>query len=166
MDIEISFSINGEKRIVHTDPERMLLWVIRSDLGLTGAKHSCGEGFCGSCTVLVDGDPVLSCQFPVRDAAGKAILTIEGLSEKQKLHPLQESFLRHNALQCGFCTPGMILRSYFLVQNNPAPSRQDIIDGLEGHLCRCGTYNRIIEAVQSAAKKMNMSINPDRSEGL
>ena len=155
MDKEIRFSVNGKKENIRTDPDRMLLWILRSDLGLTGAKLSCGEGFCGACTVLVDGKPVLSCQYPVGNADGKTILTIEGLAQKNKLHPLQESFLSHNVLQCGVCTPGMILRSYNLVSANPSPSRKEVIDALEGHLCRCGTYNRIIEAVQEAARTLN-----------
>jgi len=155
MDKDIRFSVNGKKVNVRTDPDRMLLWILRSDLGLTGTKHSCGEGFCGSCTVLIDGEPVLSCQFPVGDAQGKKILTIEGLAEEGELHPVQESFLRHNALQCGFCTPGMVLQSFHLVKTNPEPSRKEVIDALEGHLCRCGSYNRIIEAVQSAARALH-----------
>jgi aerobic-type carbon monoxide dehydrogenase small subunit (CoxS/CutS family) len=155
MEKDIQISVNGKKTNIRTDPDRMLLWILRSDLGLTGAKHSCGEGFCGACTVLVDGEPVLSCQYPLGDADGKTILTIEGLAEENNLHPLQESFLRHNALQCGFCTPGMILRSYHLVNKNPNPSRKEIIDALEGHLCRCGAYDRIIKAVQSAARAVN-----------
>lgn len=152
MDKDIRFSINGKNTVLHTDPGRMLLWVLRSDLNLTGTKHSCGEGFCGSCTVLVDGEPVLSCQHPVGDVEGKSVLTIEGLAENGGLHPIQEAFLDHNALQCGFCTPGMILESYHLLKNNPSPTREDVINALEGHLCRCGTYNRIIEAVQSAGR--------------
>jgi aerobic-type carbon monoxide dehydrogenase small subunit (CoxS/CutS family) len=152
MEKNITFSVNGKQVVIRTDPDRMLLWILRSDLGLTGTKHSCGEGFCGSCTVLVDGEPVLSCQHPVGDVEGKTITTIEGLAGEEGLHPLQESFLGHNALQCGFCTPGMILRSYHLIQNNPDPTSKDIKEALEGHLCRCGTYNRIIEAVQSAAR--------------
>lgn len=155
MEKDIRFSLNGKKMTLHVETERMLLWILRSDLNMTGAKHSCGEGFCGSCTVLVDGEPVLSCQFPAGNVEGKSVITIEGLGEDGTLHPLQEAFLAHNALQCGFCTPGMILRSFHLLKTNPAPTRKDVIDALEGHLCRCGTYNRIIEAVQSAGRTLN-----------
>jgi len=148
------FQLNGEDTRIQTEPDRMLLWVLRSDLNLTGAKYSCNEGFCGSCTVLIDGEPVLSCQYPIEDVDGKSVLTIEGLMEGDRLHPIQAGFLEHNALQCGFCTPGMILRAYHLVSINPTPSRSEIIDAMEGHLCRCGTYGRIIDAVLSAAEVM------------
>lgn len=150
----IGFRLNGKEMRLSTAPDRMLLWILRSDLELTGTKHSCGEGFCGACTVLVNGEPVLSCQHPVREVSGKTILTIEGLQENGSLHPVQTAFLRHNALQCGFCTPGMILTSYSLLLKNTRPSEKEIIDNLEGNLCRCGCYNRIIQAVQTAGLMM------------
>ena len=154
MDKNIRFKLNGKTLNLSTSPDRMLLWVLRSDLALTGTKYSCGEGFCGACTVLVNNEPVLSCQYPIQDAEGKEILTIEGLSENGRLHPLQSAFIQHNALQCGYCTPGMILRAYSFLLHNPQPSTKDITEALEGNLCRCGSYNRIIQAVQTAARTM------------
>jgi len=144
---------------VTSSPDRMLLWVLRSDLELTGTKYSCGEGFCGACTVLVNNEPVLSCQFPMQGVAGKEVLTIEGLKKNGKLHPLQTAFIQHNALQCGYCTPGMILRAYAMLLKNPAPSAEDIVDTMEGNLCRCGSYNRIIQAIQTAARTMRGDIS-------
>ena len=132
----------------------MLLWILRAELGLTGAKYGCGEGFCGTCTVLVDGEPVRACQYPVRNVRGKDVVTIEGLAADGKLHPLQEAFIQHNAMQCGFCTPGMILEALSLLRKKPDPSRSEIIQGLEDHLCRCGSYHRILLAVQAAAREM------------
>jgi aerobic-type carbon monoxide dehydrogenase small subunit (CoxS/CutS family) len=152
MQKKIRFNLNGNPVRVTADPERMLLWVLRTDFGLTGAKHSCGEGFCGSCTVLVDREAVLSCQYPIEGLEGKDVLTIEGLSRNGDLHPMQEAFMEHDALQCGFCTPGMILKAYELLQNNPHPSDSEVAEALEGHLCRCGSYNRIIRAVQTAGR--------------
>jgi nicotinate dehydrogenase subunit A len=152
MQKKIQFNLNGNPVRVTADPERMLLWVLRTDFGLTGAKHRCGEGFCGSCTVLVDREAVLSCQYPIEGLEGKDVLTIEGLSRNGDLHPLQEAFMEHDALQCGFCTPGMILKAYELLQNNPQPSDSEVAEALEGHLCRCGSYNRIIRAVQTAGR--------------
>ena len=154
MGKNISFSLNGKPVRVTADPGRMLLWVLRSDLELTGAKHSCGEGFCGACTVLVGGEAVLSCQYPIQGVEGKEVLTIEGLAENGDLHPLQTAFLKHNALQCGFCTPGMILKAYELLLGNPRPSAGEIAEAMEGNLCRCGSYNRISRAVQAAARGM------------
>lgn len=158
MEKNISFSLNGKPVRMTADPGRMLLWVLRSDLELTGAKHSCGEGFCGACTVLVDGDAVLSCQYPIQGVEGKEVLTSEGLAENGDLHPLQKAFLKHNALQCGFCTPGMILKAYELLLENPRPSAAEIAVAMEGNLCRCGSYNRIILAVQAAARGMQGGI--------
>jgi aerobic-type carbon monoxide dehydrogenase small subunit (CoxS/CutS family) len=132
----------------------MLLWVLRTDFGLTGTKFGCGEGFCGACTVLIDGRPERSCQLPAERIDGKEVLTIEGLAKNGNLHPLQEAFIRHDALQCGFCTPGMILTAYSLLSTNPDPTRKDIIEGMEDNLCRCGAHNRIVQAIQSAAREM------------
>jgi aerobic-type carbon monoxide dehydrogenase small subunit (CoxS/CutS family) len=154
MEKNIRFKLNGKTIDVTSSPDRMLLWVLRSDLELTGTKYSCGEGFCGACTVLVDNEPVLSCQFPLVGVEGKDVLTIEGLKKNGKLHPLQTAFMQHNALQCGYCTPGMILAAYAMLLKNPDPSTRDIVDTMEGNLCRCGSYNRIIQAVQTAARTM------------
>jgi aerobic-type carbon monoxide dehydrogenase small subunit (CoxS/CutS family) len=132
----------------------MLLWVLRTDLGLTGTKFGCGEGFCGACTVLVNNEAVRSCQYPATNVDGKEILTIEGLAADGKLHPLQEAFVRHDALQCGFCTSGMILNAYALLMKKPQPTREEIIDEMEGNLCRCGAHTRIIQAIQTAAQNM------------
>jgi aerobic-type carbon monoxide dehydrogenase small subunit (CoxS/CutS family) len=154
MEKTVRFKLNGKEVGVETSPERMLLWVLRTDLGHTGAKYGCGEGFCGACTVLVDGMPALSCQFPLAKAEGKEVLTIEGLARGGRLHPLQQAFIDHGALQCGFCTPGMILQAYALLLRKPRPTEAEIADALEGNLCRCGGYDRIIAAVRSAAEAM------------
>ena len=154
MQETLEFRLNGKPAQVKADPDRMLLWVLRSDLELTGAKHSCGEGFCGACTVLVDGEAVLSCQYPLAGLEGKEVLTIEGLAGNGDLHPIQSAFLKHNAFQCGICTPGMILKAYELLLNSPDPSEAEIAEALERNLCRCGSYNRIIAAVQAAARAM------------
>jgi len=152
MERTIRFKLNGKEVGVESPPERMLLWVLRTDLEHTGTKYSCGEGFCGACTVLVDGQPTLSCQFPLAKVEGKEVLTIEGLAKGKRLHPLQQAFLEHDALQCGYCTPGMILQAYALLLRKPRPSEAEIADALEGNLCRCCSYNRIVAAVQTAAK--------------
>jgi len=132
----------------------MLLWVLRSDLGLTGTKFGCGEGFCGACTVLVNDEAVRSCQTPVKNVQGKNVLTIEGLAKDGVLHPVQEAFVKHDALQCGFCTPGMILTAYSLLLKKPRPSPKDILDGMEDNLCRCGAHIRVVQAIQTAAASM------------
>ncbi|MEJ2025832.1 MAG: (2Fe-2S)-binding protein [Deltaproteobacteria bacterium] len=139
---------------LRVDPDRPLLWVLRTDLGLTGAKFGCGEGICGACTVLINNEAVPACQTPVGSVANSEIRTIEGLARNGQLHPLQEAFVAHDALQCGFCTPGMILKAYALLAANPMPTRQEIIDGMENNLCRCGAHVRIVEAVQTAAKAL------------
>jgi carbon-monoxide dehydrogenase small subunit len=136
------------------DPTQTLLWVLRNHFGLTGTKFGCGMGFCGACTVLIDNEPVRSCQLSIGDAAGKNVVTIEGLAVKGKLHPVQEAFVKHDALQCGYCTPGMIMNAAGLLIKNPSPSVQEIKDGMENNLCRCGAHMRIIEAVQTASKEM------------
>jgi len=133
----ISFNLNDKSVRLTVDSERMLLWVLRSDLGLTGTKYGCGEGFCGACTVLVNNEAVRSCQYPVKNVKGKEVITIEGLSKNGKLHPIQEAFVKHDALQCGFCTPGMILNAYSLLYGNPQPTRTEIIQGMNDNLCRC-----------------------------
>jgi aerobic-type carbon monoxide dehydrogenase small subunit (CoxS/CutS family) len=154
MEETITFRLNGKKTELTTDPNQTLLWVLRNHFGLTGTKFGCGIGFCGACTVLINNEPVRSCMVPVSEASGKSIVTIEGLAEKGKLHPLQEAFMEHDALQCGYCTSGMIMTAAGLLKKNPSPSREEIIDGLEDNLCRCGAHNRIIDAVQTAAKEM------------
>ena len=150
----ISFKINGKPVSLAVDSERMLLWVLRTDLELTGPKYGCGVGLCGACTVLVDNQAVRACQMSVKDVGGKEVTTIEGLAKNGKLHPLQEAFIKHDALQCGFCTPGMILNAYSLLLKNPQPTRAEIIEEMNYNLCRCGSHSRIIEAIQTAAKEM------------
>ena len=150
----IQFTLNGETVRLRVDGERMLLWVLRTDLGLTGPKYGCGEEQCGACTVLVDGEAVLSCQTPVKDVKGKEVLTIEGLAGDGELHPLQQAFVEHDALQCGFCTPGMILKAYSLLSKTPQPTREQIIQGMEQNLCRCGSYPRVLQAIEAASKAM------------
>jgi len=150
----IHFKLNDEPVNVTVDGERMLLWVLRTDLGITGPKYGCGEGLCGACTVLVDNEAVLSCQTPVKEAEGREVITIEGLAKNGKLHPLQKAFMKHDALQCGFCTPGMILKAHSLLSHNPRPSREEIIEGMDENLCRCGAYMRIVQAIETAAQEI------------
>jgi len=150
----IRFRLNGKAVSVEVDPTRLLLWVLRHDLDLTGPKYGCGEGLCGACTVLVDREAVRSCLLEVKSVAGKEVTTIEGLAKNGQLHPLQKAFVAHDALQCGYCTPGMIMNAYSLLLNNPRASRRQIIQHMEGNLCRCGTHKRIVEAIQTAAKQM------------
>ncbi|MGD8534280.1 MAG: (2Fe-2S)-binding protein [Candidatus Aminicenantes bacterium] len=154
MNEVIQFKLNEKTIRLTTDGDRMLLWAIRSDLGLIGAKYGCGEGFCGACTVLVDKEAVRSCQFPLKNVKGKEVLTIEGLAKNGNLHPLQKAFIQHDALQCGFCTPGMILQAYSLLLRNPRPTRKEIIQRMDENLCRCGSHTRIVQAIQTAAKEM------------
>jgi len=150
----IRFRLNGRPVALDVDGGRTLLWVLRADLGLTGTKYGCGEGTCGACTVLVDGEAVRSCRVAVRDVAGQDVVTIEGLARGEALHPLQEAFMAHDALQCGYCTPGMILTAYAFLKKNPRPTADAIAAALEDNLCRCGAHTRIVEAVQAAAAKM------------
>ncbi len=150
----IHFKLNGQPKSLALDRERMLLWVLRTDFGLTGTKYGCGEGFCGTCTVLVNNETVRSCQFPVEEVNGKKILTIEGLARNGRLHPLQEAFVRYDALQCGYCTPGMVLTAYGLLVKNPRPNLEEIREGMNENLCRCGSYQRIIQAIQDAVQEM------------
>jgi len=154
MEEVVRFVLNGKPAAVTVDGDRMLLWVMRTDLGLTGTKYGCGAGQCGACTVLVDEVAVRSCVTPVRQVQGKSVMTIEGLAQSGELHPLQKAFMENDALQCGFCTPGMILTAYSLLRRNPRPSEAEIRQGMEGNLCRCGAHKRIIEAIQTAAKTM------------
>ncbi|MBG0861124.1 MAG: (2Fe-2S)-binding protein [Bacteroidales bacterium] len=154
MEETLRFTLNGKKTEVMIDPTQNLLWVLRNHFGLTGTKFGCGMGFCGACTILIDDEPVRSCMLPAGDIAGKKVVTIEGLEKNGKLHPLQKAFIDHDALQCGFCTPGMIMTATGLLLKNPSPTRQEIIDGLEDNLCRCGAHVRILDAVETAAKTM------------
>ena len=154
MEELIRFELNGKNVEILLDPGLTLLWVLRDQFGLTGTKYGCGIGFCGSCTVLLDNEAVRSCSLAVGDAAGKKVTTIEGLSHNGKLHPLQDAFMKHDALQCGYCTPGMIMNAYGLLLKNPEPTRQEVISGMEDNLCRCGAHVRIIEAIQTAGKEM------------
>ena len=150
----IAFTLNQKPVQLTVDGERRLLWVLRTDLGLTGTKYGCGEGFCGACTVLLDQRTVRSCQLPMKEVEGHEILTIEGLARDGNLHPLQRAFMVHDALQCGYCTPGMILSAYSLLMEKRQPTEEEIIDGMNDNLCRCGAHVRIIQAIQSAAKEM------------
>jgi carbon-monoxide dehydrogenase small subunit len=152
MDRTISFTLNGKPSRVTTDDERMLLWVLRGDLGLTGVKFGCGAGLCGACTVIVDKQAVRSCSTPVKDVAGKQVLTIEGLSQDGRLDPIQEAFLKHHAFQCGYCTPGMILNAYALLLKTPRPTEAQIVEAMDDNLCRCGAHVRIVAAIQEAAE--------------
>ena len=154
MKEKISLILNDKPVTLEVDGDRDLLWVLRTDLGLTGTKYGCGEGLCGACTVLIDGEAVPSCQIKIKDVAGSKITTIEGLAKDGDLHPLQEAFVDHDALQCGFCTPGMIMKAHSILTENPDAERSEIIEGMEGNLCRCGAHPRIIDAIETAAKGM------------
>jgi len=148
----VEFQVNGERRTVDVYPMERLLDVLREKLGLTGTKEGCGEGECGACSVLLDGQLVNSCLVPVLQAAGCEVLTIEGLARDGELHPLQEAFALAGGAQCGICTPGMILASYALLQRSPRPSDQEIREGLAGNLCRCTGYEKIFESVRQASR--------------
>jgi aerobic-type carbon monoxide dehydrogenase small subunit (CoxS/CutS family) len=146
-----TLNINGKKMTTDVDSAASLLSVLRNDLNLTGSKYGCGEGQCGACTVLLDGQPARSCITQVGRASGKQITTIEGLEQDGKLHPLQEAFIKADAMQCAYCTSGMIVAGAALLSKNPRPSRDEIITGMNGNICRCGTYQRIIDAIQIAS---------------
>jgi len=150
----IRFKLNGRPVRLKVDAERTLLWVLRTDLGVTGPKYGCGEGLCGACTVLADDAAVLSCQKTIKEVDGREITTIEGLAKNGTLHPLQKAFIRHVGFQCGYCTPGMILKAYSLLADNPTPSREEIIDGMDENLCRCGAHVRIVAAIETASREM------------
>jgi len=146
--------VNQKHYRLEVHPDRMLLWVLRDDLELTGSKYGCGEGQCGACTVLIDGAPVRSCITRASAVGGKPITTIEGLAQNGKLHPLQEAFMQADAMQCGYCTPGMIMSATGLLRKNPHPDVPEIRRAMEGNVCRCGTYPRIVAAVQLAERLM------------
>jgi aerobic-type carbon monoxide dehydrogenase small subunit (CoxS/CutS family) len=144
-------TINGRSLEVNVNPNTPLLWAIREQVGLTGTKYGCGEGLCGSCTVVVDGKAVQSCRTTLKEVRDAQVLTIEGLARGGELHPLQQAFVDHGGLQCGFCTPGMIMNGYALLLADPNPSRETVIEEMEGNLCRCSAYKRILEAIESVA---------------
>jgi aerobic-type carbon monoxide dehydrogenase small subunit (CoxS/CutS family) len=154
MEETIRFELNGKKTEILLDPKLTLLWVLRNQFGLTGTKYGCGMGFCGACTILLDNEPVRSCMLPVSDVTGKKVITIEGLARNGNLHPVQKAFIENDALQCGYCTPGMIMNAVGLLHKNPQPSKQEIIKGMEDNLCRCGAHVRIIKAIQTAGQEM------------
>ncbi len=148
----IHFRLNGRPVSLETDGDRTLLWVLRTDLALTGTKYGCGEGVCGACTVGVDGKAVRSCQTPLSAVAGKNVVTIEGLERDGRLHPLQQAFADRGALQCGYCTSGMIMNAWALLQQQPHPSRDQIIEEMDANLCRCGAHQRIVAAIEEASR--------------
>jgi aerobic-type carbon monoxide dehydrogenase small subunit (CoxS/CutS family) len=150
----LEFTLNGKPTRLDVDPQRKLLWVLREDLGLTGSKYGCGEGLCGACTVVVGRQAMRSCLLTMKEVTGKQVRTIEGLESQGQLHPLQKAFAEHDALQCGYCTPGMIMNAYGLLLQTPRPTRKQIIEGMEGNLCRCAAHQRIVEAIQTAARHM------------
>jgi aerobic-type carbon monoxide dehydrogenase small subunit (CoxS/CutS family) len=152
--MKIQLHVNGAPRQVDVDPERSLLSVLRDELDLTGAKYGCGEGQCGACTVLIDGEMRRSCITPIQTAAGRRITTIESMEKNGQLHPLQQAFLDADALQCGYCTPGMIMAALGLLQKNPRASEAEILRHMEGSICRCGAHPRILKAIRAAAKQM------------
>jgi aerobic-type carbon monoxide dehydrogenase small subunit (CoxS/CutS family) len=151
MQRTISFTLNGKPTRITVDEDRTLLWVLRGDLSLTGTKFGCGEGLCGACTVLVNRQAVRSCATPVKDVAGKQVVTIEGLEQEGKLHAIQQAFVKHHAFQCGYCTPGMILTAYALLQKTPHPTEGQIVKAMDDNLCRCGAHVRIVAAIEEAA---------------
>lgn len=149
----LAFRLNGKPVTIRDDGTRTLLWALRTDFGLTGPKYGCGEGVCGSCTVGVDGKAVRSCVTPLAAVAGKEVTTIEGLERDGRLHPLQQAFLDHGALQCGYCTPGMVMSAWALLGARPRPTRDEIVAAMDDNLCRCGAHPRILAAIEAAARK-------------
>ncbi len=158
MEETVRFILNGKATQVSTDPNRKLLWVLRTDLGLTGTKYGCGEALCGACTVLVGREAVRSCQTTMNDIRGKEVVTIEGLAEGGTLTPLQKAFMEHDAFQCGYCTSGMIMNAHALLHARSHPSRAEIVAEMDNNLCRCGAHNRILLAIEAAAKEMKGGI--------
>jgi aerobic-type carbon monoxide dehydrogenase small subunit (CoxS/CutS family) len=154
MKTRVEFRLNGTPKTLTVEPDRMLLWVLRTDCGLTGTKYGCGQSLCGACTVLVDNEAVRSCVTRVGDVAGKEVVTIEGMGADGMLHPLQKSFMESDALQCGYCTPGMVMNAYAFLRKHPDPSRADILRAMDDNLCRCGAHTRIVQAIQTAAEEM------------
>ena len=150
----VQFRLNGKSVTLKVAEDRPLLWTLRTDLALTGVKYACGEGLCGACTVLVNGEAVLSCQTPVENVDGAEVVTIEGLAQNGKLHPIQQAFIDHDAMQCGFCTSGMIMKAYSFLAENYQPTQDEIIAAMDDNLCRCGSHVRIVQAIQTAARRM------------
>jgi aerobic-type carbon monoxide dehydrogenase small subunit (CoxS/CutS family) len=153
MKTSIQFQLNGQPATLDTDDDRKLLWVLRTDFGLTGTKYGCGEGLCGACTVTLDGKAVRSCRTPIRNIAGKAVVTIEGLARDGKLHPLQQAFVDHGAFQCGFCTSGMLMSASAFLRETTKPSREAVVAQMDRNLCRCGAHQRVVEAIEAVAKR-------------
>jgi len=153
----VKLKVNGDEFELYVEPQRTLLEVLREDLGLTGTKYSCGAGECGACTVLLDGESVVSCMTLAVEADGKSVETIEGMAKGGELHPIQEAFLEHGAIQCGFCTPGMVMQAKALLDENLNPTEEEIKQYMRGNLCRCGTYPRMVKAIIAAAEKMKKS---------
>lgn len=154
MSDSISFTLNDKPVSLNVDGERRLLWVLRTDLGLTGTKFGCGQGHCGCCTVMIDKTASRSCLTKVKSVQGKSVVTIEGLERDGKLHPLQKAFVEHDGMQCGFCTPGMIMTGVAFLGLNPDPSEDDVLLGMEHNICRCGAHKRIVQSVMVAAAEM------------
>lgn len=152
MKKSIQFRLNGHHVALDTDDRRTLLWALRDDLKLTGTKYGCGEGVCGACTVAVDGSAVRSCQTSLAAVEGKSVVTIEGLERDGRLHPLQQAFIEHNGFQCGYCTSGMLMNAWALLQKQPHPSRSAIVEEMNANLCRCGAHQRILAAIEEASK--------------
>jgi len=152
MQRDIHFRLNGRPVSMDTDDQRLLLWVLRGDLDLTGTKYGCGQGICGACTVAINGNAMRSCQMTLAEVHGKNVVTIEGLERDGKLDPLQQAFMDHGGFQCGFCTSGMIINAWALLQQKPHPSREAIVEEMDGNLCRCGAHQRILAAIQEASK--------------
>jgi aerobic-type carbon monoxide dehydrogenase small subunit (CoxS/CutS family) len=158
MKTSIRFQLNGQPVTLDTDDDRMLLWVLRTELGLTGTKYGCGEALCGACTVTVGGKAVKSCKTPMRNVAGKAVVTIEGLANdgaarSGELHPLQQAFIDHGAFQCGYCTSGMLMSAAVFLRETAKPSREAVVAHMERNLCRCGAHQRIVDAIEAVAKQ-------------
>jgi aerobic-type carbon monoxide dehydrogenase small subunit (CoxS/CutS family) len=153
MKENIDFRLNGKPTKLEVEGDRMLLWVLRTELGLTGTKFGCGASLCGACTVIVGKEAVRSCQLPVKEVRGQEVTTIEGLAKNGTLHPLQKAFADHGAFQCGFCTPGMIMTAYGLLLKKPKMTRAEIIEGMEQNLCRCGAHKRIVQAIETVSEK-------------
>lgn len=150
----IQFGLNGQPITLNTDEDRILLWVLRTDLELTGTKYGCGEGYCGACTAIVGGKAMRSCQIPLKDIEGKEVVTIEGIARNGELHPLQQAFIDHGAFHCGYCTSGMVLSALVFLRETATPSRDAIVTHMENNLCRCGAHQRIVEAIADAAAQM------------